>query len=399
METKNSENRTNFFRNPLFLFSFIALITLVITAQSLLLKPKFFDNSGIAYTRYNNYVIFKQSYFHLVENKDIFQLYPKEHWDYFKYSPTFAMFMAPLAYLPDAVGLFIWNILNAMVLFLALWKLPLPEERKKIFLFLFVVIECITSMQNAQSNGLMAGLIIFAFNNLEKKQVAIASLLIVCTVFIKIFGLVAFSLFLFYPNKIKAFLYALLWSTILYILPLLVVSMSQLNLLYASWYHLLQNDHSASFGLSVAGWLHSWFGFDGKNIILVIGTVLFCLPFLKFRYFTNLKFKLYFLSFLLLWMVIFNHKAESPTFVIATAGVSIWFFSQKIKLENLLLIIFAFVFTTMSPTDLFPKSIREIYMMPYVMKAVPCIFIWFKITFDLLFYKESEIGEPSIFAK
>ena len=399
METKNSENRTNFFRNPLFLFSFIALITLVITAQSLLLKPKFFDNSGIAYTRYNNYVIFKQSYFHLVENKDIFQLYPKEHWDYFKYSPTFAMFMAPLAYLPDAVGLFIWNILNAMVLFLALWKLPLPEERKKIFLFLFVVIECITSMQNAQSNGLMAGLIIFAFNNLEKKQVAIASLLIVCTVFIKIFGLVAFSLFLFYPNKIKAFLYALLWSTILYILPLLVVSMSQLNLLYASWYHLLQNDHSASFGLSVAGWLHSWFGFDGKNIILVIGTVLFCLPFLKFRYFTNLKFKLYFLSFLLLWMVIFNHKAESPTFVIATAGVSIWFFSQKIKLENLLLIIFAFVFTTMSPTDLFPKSIRENYMMPYVMKAVPCIFIWFKITFDLLFYKESEIGEASIFTK
>ena len=399
METKNSENRTNFFRNPLFLFSFIALITLVITAQSLLLKPKFFDNSGIAYTRYNNYVIFKQSYFHLVENKDIFQLYPKEHWDYFKYSPTFALFMAPLAYLPDAVGLFIWNILNALVLFFALWKLPLPEERKKIFLFLFVVIECITSMQNAQSNGLMAGLIIFAFNNLEKKQVAIASLLIVCTVFIKIFGLVAFSLFLFYPNKIKAFLYALLWSTILYILPLLVVSMSQLNLLYASWYHLLQNDHSASFGLSVAGWLHSWFGFDGKNIILLIGAVLFCLPFLKFRYFTNLKFKLYFLSFLLLWMVIFNHKAESPTFVIAIAGVSIWFFSQKIKLENLLLIIFAFVFTTMSPTDLFPKSIREIYMMPYVMKAVPCIFIWFKITFDLLFYKESEIGEASIFTK
>jgi len=97
------------------------------------------------------------------------------------------------------------------------------------------------------------------------------------------------------------------------ILPLIVVSVSQLFFLYQSWFHLLQNDQSVSLGLSVAGWLHSWFGIESKNKIVIIGAVLFCLPFMKYKFFNELKFKLFFLSSILIWIVIFNHKAESPT--------------------------------------------------------------------------------------
>ncbi|MEP6804623.1 MAG: hypothetical protein ABI892_08875, partial [Flavobacterium sp.] len=47
----------------------------------------------------------------------------------------------------------------------------------------------------------------------------------------------------------------------------------------------------------------------------------------------------------------------------------------------------AFVFTALSPTDVFPPFIRNEWMKPYVIKAVPCILIWAKITYDLLAVK------------
>jgi hypothetical protein len=380
------------FYKPLFSIGILILIVLAITSQSILRSPKTFEPNGITYTHYNNYIIFKQSYFHLIENKDLYTLYPNEHWDYYKYSPTFSLLMAPLAYLPDGLGLFVWNALNVFVLFFALWKLPMQTDKKRLFTFGFILIELITSLQNSQSNGLMAGLLIFAFILLEKKQLHWASLLIVLSIFIKIFGLVAFALFLFYPNKLKSFLYTVGWVILIAILPLFVVSITQLTFLYQSWLALLQNDHSISLGFSVVGWLYSWFGVDAKNLVLVIGAVLCCLPLLNYKCFNSLPFKLYFLASLLIWVVIFNHKAESPTFIIAISGVAIWFFSQRLKTENLILILFAFVFTILSPTDLFPKNIRVHYIVPYVWKVVPCIFIWLKIIIDLLLFKPHDVS-------
>ncbi|MCX6310249.1 MAG: glycosyltransferase family 87 protein [Bacteroidetes bacterium] len=383
----------NLLQNPFFIAGVLLIFIVIVTAQSINLPPRI-SETGLKFTHYNNYLIFKQSYFHLIQNKDLYQLYPVEHWDYYKYSPTFSLLMAPFVYLPDAAGLFLWNTLNVLVLFFALRKLPSLTDKNRLLLLGFILIELITSIQNSQSNALIAGLVIFAFLSLEKKQVGLAALFIVLTVFIKLFGLVAFALFMFYPNKPKAILYTIAWTLLLAILPLCVVPFSQLQFLYQSWLHLLQNDHSASIGFSVAGWLQTWFGVESKNGVVFVGAIIFCLPFLKYKFFKELKFKLFFLASVLLWIVIFNHKAESPTFVIAVSGIAIWFFAQKMKIENLILLSLAFLFTVLSPTDIFPKFLRDNYVTPYVLKAVPCIIIWCKIIFDLLFYKsESNLSE------
>jgi hypothetical protein len=55
----------------------------------------------VHYKDYNVYVIFKQAFFHLIAQKNLYILYPHEHWDLYKYSPTFALFIVLLAYLPD----------------------------------------------------------------------------------------------------------------------------------------------------------------------------------------------------------------------------------------------------------------------------------------------------------
>ena len=385
-------SKLQFFKKPIVILGVICfLAVLIVTLQGALHGTKTYEEGGIEYTKYNNYVIFKQSYFHLIENKDLYQLYPQEHWDLYKYSPTFSLLMGLLAYLPDFLGLLIWNLLNAFVLFFALWKLPFSSDKKRIWAFLFLVIELVTSLQNAQSNGLMSGLIILAFVYLEKKNIALATLCIVATIFIKLFGIVAFALFLFYPNKLKSALYTLGWILLLAVLPLILISPEQLTFLYKSWGNLLQNDHSISIGFSVSGWLFTWFGLNLKTVSLVVGTFLFCVPFIHYKYFNEVRFKLLYLASILLWIVIFNHKAESPTFVIAVTGVAIWFFTQEFNKLNFSFLILALLFTVLAATDLFPKFIRDDYFIPYVVKAIPCIFIWGKITWELIFYSKNKL--------
>jgi hypothetical protein len=304
--------------------------------------------------------------------------------------------MGLFAHFPDSVGLFLWNLLNVLLLFYALRQVPFPDDKTRLLALAFILIELITSVQNAQSNGIITGLLIFAFIFLEKKRVIPASLLIVLTVFIKIFGLAAMALYLFYPNKIKAVLYSLLWAIILALLPLAVVSPSQLIFLYQSWFHLLLNDHSASLGLSVAGWLHTWFNAGiSKDLLVLIGAILLFTPLaVNYRSHRHYLFRLYYLSSILIWVVIFNHKAESPTFVIAISGAALWYFSGKRKIEDTVLIISALIFTVLSPTDVFPRFLRDAYVKPYVLKAVPCILIWIKITLDLLFFRSGNTDLP-----
>jgi len=146
---------------------------------------------------------------------------------------------------------------------------------------------------------------------------------------------------------------------------------------------MLGEDHSASYGFSVMGWLHSWFGVDGgKNIVLLAGMVLFLVPLIRFKNYGDRIFRLLHLTSILIWIVIFNHKAESPTFIIAMAGISIWYVTMSKTILNHVLLALAVVFTSLSPTDLFPAWLRHNVVIPYTLKAVPCIIIWCKIWWD-----------------
>lgn len=364
------------------------LMVLVVSLQSWLLEPKFVN--GLAYTQYNNYIIFKQSFFHLINNQDLYILYLNEQWDLFKYSPTFSFLFAPLAILPDSIGLTMWNALNAFVLAYAVRILPGFTDKTKIKILFFILIELITSLQNSQSNGLMVGLILLGFCFLEKEHFFLGIFCIVFTVYIKIFGILALGLLLFYPGKLKLTLYTLACFLILLLLPLVVITPTQLVFLYQSWWHLLQVDHAASYGLSVMGWLTTWFHFlPNRSFVLFLGLIFLGLPLLWWKRYSSYAFRVSWLAGLLVWMVIFNHKAESPTFIIATCGAIIWYGLKPRGKWDLTLIVLVFVFTILSPTDLFPNYIQDNFFDQYVIKAVPCIFCWCKISYEAIFWNES----------
>ena len=348
---------------------------------------QFLKSSNLPYTNYNNYIIFRNAFYHLLQGQDMYILHVVEQYDLYKYSPTFALLMGPFAVLPDFLGLLGWNALNAAALYWAVQQLPTIDTRARRVVLWLAAVELLTSMQNAQSNGLVAGLIIGAAVALERARPGRAALWLLLSVFVKLFGLVAFALFWLYPRQRVRFV---LWSAglgiILALLPLVVVSPAELLAQYQSWGRMLAADHSASLGLSVMGWLETWFGIlPPKLAVVLVGAALFCLPLLRFKQYQHAAFRVGMLAAVLLWVVVFNHKAESPTFVIAVAGAGLWWsLKPNRRWPDLVLLGSVVLFTVLSPTDLFPRFLRKAYVVPYVLKAVPCIFVWARLTYELL---------------
>jgi hypothetical protein len=354
---------------------------------------KTYENGGQEYTRYNNYRIFEQSFKHLTNYQDLYMLYPEEHWDLYKYTPSFSVFFGIFYIMPDWLGVSIWNLFNALVLLVAIYFLPKLNDYQKGLISLIVLIELTTSMQNHQSNALIAGLIVLAFGLLERNKHSWAALSIVFSVFIKLFGIVGFALFMFYPQKWKIALYSLLWMFVLFLLPLIFVDITQYTKLLNSFFDTLRNDHDTSYGLSVMGWIYTWFKLDlPKNIVVCVGILIFLLPFYRFHHYKKFIFKYYILCSILIWVVIFNHKAESPTFIIAMLGVALWFVLSEKNILNTSLFISAFILTSLSPTDLFPRSLREAIVIPYVLKVFPVILIWLKIIYDTIHPRENPLS-------
>lgn len=342
-----------------------------------------------SHTSYNNYTIFKQSFFHLIDGKDLYLLYSAEQSDLFKYTPAFALFFGVFAYMPDWLGLCLWNLLNALVLFSAINATKILSPKQKAFALLFIAIESMTSMQSAQSNGLIAGLMIWAYNGFESEDYGKAALFIALAAFIKPFGIVVAALFLLYPKKIKFLQGLVLWGLVLAGIPLLVIGSTGLVLQYKSWLTMLNADHAASVGYSVAGWLQAWFNFQANKMLVTLsGIIIFCTAYIRLKAWNEKRFQLLMLCSALIWVVIFNHKAESPTFIIAVAGVALWYFNkQNAHWADTVLVLLVFIFTILSPTDLFPTGLRSSLVIPYQLKVLPCILVWTKIVYEQVCYK------------
>ncbi len=369
-------------KNPKFILGAYIFFALAASTGEYLKGKEF----GI-FTHYNNFLIFRQSFPHLIHYIDLYKNHEPEHFDFYKYSPAFAIAMAPFTLVPDLPGLIAWNLLNALVLFFAIKSLPLKNDPAKIFILWFILQELLTNMQSSQSNGLVVALLIFGFNKFEKGNVFFAALFILLSAYIKIYGALALVLFLFYPDKLKFIFSCLLWVVMLTFIPLLFVSFDQLIFLYKSWYRIVAEDHAAQlqYGISLLGLIHTWFNTDpNKNILFLAGLTILCLPLIRINHYKELSFRINYFASVLIWLIIFNHRGESPTYIIAITGIAIWFFSSPKKIVDMYLVVFAFILTSLSPTDLFPRYLRTHFVVPYTLKALPCILIWIKITIDSL---------------
>ena len=148
---------------------------------------------------------------------------------------------------------------------------------------------------------------------------------------------------------------------------------------------MLKQDNDASLGLSIFGWLQTWFNVVVPRAwVLAAGLLVYFIPFTRLSLYKNIAFRYGILASTLLWVIVFNHKSESPTFIIAVAGVALWFCNSNRRLIDVLLLVAVFIFTMLSPTDIFPHVVKDRIFIPYVVKAVPCIVVWLVISYRLI---------------
>lgn len=332
----------------------------------------------------NNYLIFKYSYFNLKDGVNLYELHPAQHFDLYKYSPTFSALMAPFYYLPDIIGYFLWTFLNAGILLYAISKINAGVRNQFIILGL-ITFELITSIQNSQSNPLIAGLLLLAFMGFERRNVILAALMIALAFYIKVFGIAFAALFILYPEKGKFVLWMALWICALAALPLIFTDPVTLEWQYENWITLLKNDPAHELNYSIMTFFERTFGIIVQDIIYLLpGIIILLLPVIRRNQYSSHTFRLTLAGSFLIWFVIFNHKAESPTYIIAMTGVGLWFISSEKRKWEWALVIFALLITSLSSTDLFPRIIREDYIKPFALKALPCIIIWIVCASQLL---------------
>ena len=352
----------------------------------------------------NNYLIFKNVFWHTIQEQNLYDFYPNSYSDKNHYGPLFSLLIAPFAIFPDYIGVILWGMFNVSILFYAVQKLPVSNWGKSIIL-LVSLIETLTSIQNVQSNPMICSWIILTYVSIKDSKLGLAALLIVAGTLIKVYGIVGLP-FIFLSKDYKKIVgYIILWAFILFCLPMFISSYEYIIQTYKNWYlslveknseNLLASENGGMQDISVMGFFKRITGhYTLKNFyFLAPAATIMLMPLYRFSKLNNLKYQLTYLAQILIGVVIFSSSAESPTYVIAVVGFAIWYvlYAPKPPVWLYILLILTLLLTVFSPTDLFPRYLREAFVLKYSLKTLPCFIAWLIISFNLLFNNFSKLA-------
>ena len=294
--------------------------------------------------------------------------------------------------MPDGLGALLWNVTNVLILLWGIYSLPISLNKRTIIAWICAH-ETLTALFSFQFNIALTGLILLSFSYLIKKKEIQSAFFIAIGTLVKLYGIVGLAFFFFTKNKLKFIIGCFIAFVVLFALPMVISSPAFVIQSYSDWYHSLahKNDLNASLtsfqDISLMGIVRRATG--NINIpnapFLLVGLVLFGLPYLRIKQYKHLGFRLMLLASTLIFTVIFSSGSESPTYIIAFAGIAIWFMVQQNPKKGwiIALFIFAFILTSLSPTDIFPRSVKE-FIRLYSLKALPCVIIWLTIVYQMM---------------
>lgn len=368
--------------NPKYIFG-VYLIISVVTAISKYMRGDY---------AINNYLIFKNVFFNTIHQKNLFIHYPDLYFDLNHYGVFFSALIAPFAMMPDWLGISLWNIANTFIFIYGVYKLPFSDAKKAIF-GLLCLQEYITAALSLQFNVALTGLLLLsAVYIYERKEVKSVTAILI-GIFVKIYGIVGLTQFFFIKNKTKFILSGIGIAILFFVLPMAYSSPQFVIQCYTDWFRSIveKNNENQVLGnmqdISLMGFVRRILGDASISnlVFLAFGLPLFALPYVRIKQYKHYAFQLMILASTLLFLVLFSSSSESPTYIIAVVGVLIWFFLQKERTPLIIgLLVFVIIFTCFSTSDLFPKFVKENYIIKYSLKAVPCIVIWLRVTYELL---------------
>lgn len=339
----------------------------------------------------NNFLIFKYVFWHAWGQLPLYEPYPAEYFDTNHYGPAFSMVIAPFAVVPQWLGLLLWEVMLAMSLYVAVRRLPM-EWRKQVFVYWFCAHELLTALFMSQFNIAIAAIIVGTYVCVEREREGTAAFLVMLGTFVKLYGIVGLAFFFFSRHKARFAMWLAVWAAVFFVLPMAISSPEYIVGQYKAWWVSLTEKNADN--MFSGGQNQSLLGLVRKISrcpsysdlwLIVPGLAAFALPYLRRGQWRHESFRCAFLASTLLFLVLFSTGSESSTYIIALTGAALWYVKapwQRSRLD-VALMVFAFILTSMSPSDLFPAYLRKHYVQPYALKALPCVLIWIKLVVEM----------------
>ena len=337
-----------------------------------------------------DYSIFYHSFWHAWQQMPLYIIYPEDG-NYFLYGPLFTVLMAPLAVLPYQLGRLLWMLIITVVPFWSIRKTCFTRYQQ-VFILWFVAAEAYLCTLDSESNSLILAILIFSFYLIDKEEDRWAALLIALGTTTKLFGIVGLAFLPFSRHKLKLIGWTAAWTAILLVLPMLVFGVDYIAQQYMAWYDVLVhknelNQFAAGQNVSLLGIVRKVSGCATYSDLwlMIPGMVLFALPYLRFKQYKHAAFRQTILASVLMFIILFSTSSENYGYIIAMTGVAIWYTATPWKRDkwDVALMVLAFIFTSMSSSDLFYKPLWREVIKPYSLKALPVTIIWLKLTYEL----------------
>ena len=340
----------------------------------------------------NNFLIFRQSFWHAFHQLPLYDAYPQEYLDTNHYGPFFTLLIAPFAVVPKTIGMLLWLVMLTLTLYVAVRRSLLTVGRQQL-LMLFVVNNLYSALLLQQFNVAVVALLLLSFTCVEKEKDVMAAFFIAVGFMVKIYGGAGLSFFFFSRHKRRFVLALAGWLLLLFALPMLYSSPDYIVGQYGAWMESLstkngQNIFAFYQNISLLGMVRKMTGCaDYSDLwVAVPGMVLFVLPYLRVRQYAHLAFRWAFLASALLFIIIFSSGSEACSYIIAMTGVFLWYATVPWKRNgwDVALLVFALLLSGFGNSDLIPRVVRKTYIQPYALMALPCTLVWLKLIVEML---------------
>ena len=339
---------------------------------------------------HNNFLVFRGSFWHAWQGLPLYTEYPQEYWDINHYGPLFSLVIAPFAVVPEWLGLLMWCVVLSVGLYVAVRR-SLLTNGQQLFVLWFCAHELLTALYMQQFNIAIAAIIVGAFFLIEKERDATAAFFIVLGTLVKIYGIVGLAFFFFSKHKVRFIAALAVWSAVMFVAPMVLSSPDYVVGQYQAWLVDLASKNSENAealmqNISLLGMTHRVTGLEFSDLWLILpGLVMFGIPYLRINQYKNVAFRQTLLASVLMFTVLFSTGSESSGYIIALVGVVIWYTAAPWQRNrwDVALMIFVFVLTSLSPSDLFPAYLRKEWVQPYALKALPVTIVWFKLCCEM----------------
>ena len=340
---------------------------------------------------HNNFLIFRGVFWHAWQGLSLYGAYPQEYWDCNYYGPVFSLVIAPFAVVPEWLGLVMWCVALSLFLYVAIRR-SLLTSGQQLFVLWFCAHELLTALYMQQFNIAIAAIILLAFFLIERERDAEATFFIVLGTLVKLYGIVGLAFFFFSRHKVRFVVSLIGWGLVLFAAPMVITSPEYVVGQYQEWLTSLvgkngENGESLMQNISLLGMTHRITGLDFSDLWLIgPGLLLFGIPYLRFSQYKHAAFRQTLLASVLMFVVLFSTGSESSGYIIAFVGVVVWYTVSPWQRNkwDVALMVFVFVLSSLSPSDLFPAYLRKEWVQPYALKALPVTLVWLKLSYEMM---------------